>query len=82
MVYLYLLIFQQAYKNWLNSVNDEKEETILEHTTKSSVSTPTSIEKIPEAQKSSDSVIDNSESLPGLEHLSGEQLFFLNFAQV
>ena len=82
MVYLYLLIFQQAYKNWLNSVNDGKQETLLDVTTKSSVSTPTSIEKKPEAQKSSDSVIDNSESLPGLEHLSGEQLFFLNFAQV
>ena len=26
--------------------------------------------------------LDINESLPGLEHLSGEQLFFLNFAQV
>ena len=50
------------------------------HTTQSSSSTQSLSGRVPK-QKDVTS-IDLDERLPGLENLSGEQLFFLNFAQV
>ena len=68
----------------MNSVEGGREHEVneIDLTTKSSVSTPSSIKKEPEIKSSGNSIIDLIETLPGLEHLSGEQLFFLNFAQV
>ena len=68
----------------MNSVKDggEHEVNEIDITTKSSASTPSLIKKEPEVKSSGNSIIDLIETLPGLEHLSGEQLFFLNFAQV
>ena len=68
----------------MNSVEGglEREVNEMVQTTKSSSSTPSAIKKEPEVKNSANSVIDIIETLPGLEHLSGEQLFFLNFAQV
>ena len=68
----------------MNSVEGGRNHEVnaIDLTTKSSVSTPSPIKKEPEVKISENSVIDLIETLPGLEHLSGEQLFFLNFAQV
>ena len=60
--------------------SDTREENDIVDTTSASASLP--IKKKPETLKSLNKEMYPDESLPGLENLSGEQLFFLNFAQV
>ena len=60
--------------------SDTREENDVVDTTSSAASL--SIRKKPGTLKSVNNEMYPDESLPGLENLSGEQLFFLNFAQV
>ena len=60
--------------------SDAREENDIVDTTSSSASL--SSRKKPGTLKSVNNEMYPDESLPGLENLSGEQLFFLNFAQV
>ena len=62
--------------------NDTGEQTDTVDTTSSSASASSRINKQPGELASLNNEIYPDESLPGLENLSGEQLFFLNFAQV
>ena len=71
----------------MNTVESEREsdtgkESGMVDTTSSSASASSPIKKQPGILKSLNSEMYSDESLPGLENLSGEQLFFLNFAQV
>ena len=61
---------------------DTGEESGIVDTTSSSASASSPIKKQPGTLTSLNSEMYPDESLPGLENLSGEQLFFLNFAQV
>ena len=60
--------------------SDTREENDVVDTTSSAASL--SIRNKPGTLKSVNNEMYPDESLPGLENLSGEQLFFLNFAQV
>ena len=72
----------KAYKNWVSREQTQRNniQQINNHleTTKSSESVNLISEDLQEELHK----INIDERLPGLEHISAEQLFFLNFAQV
>ena len=74
-------MFIKAYKNWLSS-NERKRNVIDE--VNNDLEMPITTESTTTGREDYQTLddLEINESLPGLEHLSGKQLFFLNFAQV